>query len=74
MEGRFAQSEVFVRALATLRPDQRVYVSGSEDQGSYGALRLVRPELPPPSPLRPVEPLAVALDDYRAAWRAALDD
>jgi hypothetical protein len=72
VEGRFAESEVFVRALAGLRPDQRVYVSGSEDQGSYGALRLIHRDLPPPSRLRLVEGLDVRLDRYRAAWRAAI--
>ncbi len=74
IEGRFAQAEVFVRALAALRPDQQVFVSGSEDQGSYGALRLIRPDLTPPTPLRRVEPLRVPFAAYRTAWRAALDD
>ena len=72
VEGRFAESDVFIRALAALRPDQRVYVSGSQDQGSYGALRLVHPDLPPPSRLRRVQGLDIRLDRYRAAWRAAI--
>lgn len=74
IEGRFAESDVFARALATLRPGQRVYVSGSQDQGSYGALRLARPDLPPPSALRLIEGLDIGLDGYRAAWRAAAHD
>lgn len=72
VEGRFAESDVFVRALAALRPDQRIYVSSSQDQGSYGALRLIHPDQPPPSRLRLVSPLDVRLDGYRAAWRAAI--
>ena len=72
IEGRFAESDVFVRALATLRPDQRVYVSWSQDQGSYGALRLVHPDIPPPSRLRLVPGLDDRLDRYRASWRSAI--
>lgn len=72
IEGRFAGSDVFVRALATLRPGQRVYVSGTQDQGSYGALRLVHPDLPPPSRLRLAQGVDVRLDRDRAAWRGAL--
>jgi sugar (pentulose or hexulose) kinase len=72
VEGRFAESEAFVGALAALRPEQRISVSSSQDQGSYGALRLIHPELPPPSPLRRVQPLDVRLDGHRAAWRAAI--
>ncbi|RAK50824.1 FGGY-family carbohydrate kinase [Phenylobacterium deserti] len=72
VEGRFAEAQVFVRALATLRPDMRVYTSNAHDDVPYGALRLLRPELPPQAPLVSVEPLAVSLDAYRDAWRAQL--
>ena len=43
IEGRFAQAEVFVRALAGLRPADRIYVSPVENDVSYGALRLLNP-------------------------------
>ena len=41
VEGRFAEAQVFVRALASLRPDDQVYVSNAEHDVSYGALRLI---------------------------------
>jgi sugar (pentulose or hexulose) kinase len=70
VEGRFAEAQVFVRALATLRPGQKVYVSNAHDDVPYGALRLLRPDLPPPSPLTPVEPLPLDLTAYARRWRA----
>ncbi len=72
VEGRFAEHEVFVRALAALRGGQKVYVSNAHDDVPYGALRLIAPDLPPPSPLVAVAPLPFALDSYARAWRAGL--
>jgi sugar (pentulose or hexulose) kinase len=72
VEGRFAASTAFVRALASLRPGQRVYVCDAEDDVAYGALRLVDPGRAPPSPLVLVAPLEPSLDGYRARWRADL--
>jgi hypothetical protein len=71
IEGPFAQEEVFVRALATLRRDEAVYVSNAPDQVARGALRLIWPDLAPP-PLRRVEPLDIDLDAYRSGWRTAV--
>ncbi|HEY2482414.1 MAG TPA: carbohydrate kinase, partial [Caulobacteraceae bacterium] len=73
VEGRFAEDPVFVRALATLRPEQRVFVSNARDEVSYGALRLINPHLAPPAPLVKVEPLAFLLEPYRAHWRETLE-
>jgi hypothetical protein len=73
VEGRFAEAQVFVRALATLRPEQQVFVSNARDEVSYGALRLINPHLAPPAPLVKVEPLAFPLGAYRARWREALE-
>jgi sugar (pentulose or hexulose) kinase len=70
VEGRFAEAQVFVRALATLRPDQAVHVSNAHDDVPYGALRLIDPALPPPSPLQRIAPLPFSFDAYRAAWRS----
>jgi sugar (pentulose or hexulose) kinase len=70
VEGRFAEDVVFVRALATLRPEQRVFTSNAEHDVAYGALRLVDPELAPASELTPVEPLDLDLGEYAARWRA----
>jgi len=69
VEGRFAEDAVFVRALAALRPSQRVYTSNAEHDVAYGALRLVEPALTPVSALVPVEPLATDLDAYADNWR-----
>lgn len=69
VEGRFAQAEVFVRALASLRPADRIYVSPVENDVSYGALRLLNPALRPASALVRVQPLDVPLKAYREQWR-----
>jgi sugar (pentulose or hexulose) kinase len=68
IEGRFAEAEVFVRALARLRPQTRVYVSHAHNDVSYGALRLVAPDLPPRSALVPVPALDTELQTYRDQW------
>ena len=69
VEGRFAEAQVFVRALASLRPDDQVYVSNAEHDVSYGALRLIDSTLPPLSGLIRVEPLDVDISAYAAQWR-----
>ncbi|HWD66882.1 MAG TPA: carbohydrate kinase [Caulobacteraceae bacterium] len=68
VEGRFAEAEVFVRALASLRPHDRIYVSNARYDLSYGALRLVEPTLRPQSALAQVRPLEVDLDGYGRLW------
>jgi sugar (pentulose or hexulose) kinase len=37
IEGRFAQAQVFVRALATLRPQMAIHIADAENDVSYGA-------------------------------------
>ncbi len=69
IEGRFARDTIFVRALAALLPGMNIYLSDLEDGVAYGALRLVNPDLPPPSPLVRVEPLPIDLTAYRSVWR-----
>ncbi len=69
IEGRFASCEVFVRALASMRPETAVYVAHAGSDASFGALRLLNPELPPPSSLRRVTPLPEDPGDYRRRWR-----
>ena len=69
IEGRFAEAEVIVRALAALRPRDTVYVSNAHTDVSYGALRLIHPGLKPSSALVRVEPLATDLGAYREQWR-----
>ncbi|AIT81994.1 FGGY-family carbohydrate kinase [Novosphingobium pentaromativorans] len=72
IEGRFAEAEVFVRALAALRPDTEVFVANAHNDVSFGALRLINPLLKPAAGLCRVEPLEGDLQSYRAKWRAAV--
>ena len=74
VEGRFAEAEVFVRALAALRPDTQVFTANAHNDVSFGALRLLNPLLSPQGSLRRVEPLETPLADYRARWRAELGE
>ncbi len=71
VEGRFAEAEVFVRALATLRSDTKVYVANAHNDVSFGALRLIDPSIRPKGGLSRVQPLAVDLFGYREAWHRA---
>jgi sugar (pentulose or hexulose) kinase len=70
IEGRFSESQVFVRALASLRPDMRVYVCHPRSDVAFGALRLADPGRQSPSALVPVMPLNEDLSEYRDRWRA----
>jgi sugar (pentulose or hexulose) kinase len=72
VEGRFAHAQVFVRALASLRPDLAVYIAHADTDVSFGALRLVDPTLAPPGGLSRVSPLDHDLEPYRNAWAAAV--
>ncbi|MEZ5742764.1 MAG: carbohydrate kinase [Sphingomonadaceae bacterium] len=72
VEGRFAEAEVFVRALASLRPATNVFVANAHNDVSFGALRLIDPALRPQGTLRQIEPLSVNLESYQATWRAAI--
>lgn len=72
VEGRFAEAQVFVRALAALRPETAVYTANAHNDVSFGALRLVDPRLRPQGSLSRVAPLAGDLDAYRARWHAAI--
>ncbi|MDO7836621.1 FGGY family carbohydrate kinase [Sphingobium sp. HBC34] len=74
IEGRFAAAEVFVRALASLRPDLRIYIANAQNDVSFGALRLINPALRPDGQLVRAEPLPCDLGTYRHAWRAAIAD
>ncbi|HZP11827.1 MAG TPA: carbohydrate kinase [Nevskiaceae bacterium] len=68
IEGRFAHSEVFTRALASLRPQMQVLACKSENDASWGALTLVRPTLKPAAAPARVAPLAEDLTAYRQLW------
>lgn len=68
IEGRFAASELFTRALAALRPDSTVLTASGEADIAFGALRLIWPDLQPPGALTPVTPLDRDLKAYRDEW------
>jgi sugar (pentulose or hexulose) kinase len=72
IEGRFAGAEVFIRALARLRPETVVYRANAQNDVSFGALRLVDPALLPQGSLDVIAPLDVDLTGYRASWYAAI--
>jgi sugar (pentulose or hexulose) kinase len=69
VEGRFADAEVFVRGLASLRPSAKVYVSHAQSDVAFGALRLLEPGLAPTESLVEAAPLDADLGAYAKAWR-----
>ena len=68
VEGRFAEAEVFVRALASLRPEDTIYVSNAEHDVSYGALRLLNRGRKPLSSLEKAPPLEIDIGPYARQW------
>lgn len=70
VEGRFAEADVFVQALAALRPNMSVYTANAHNDVSFGALRLIDPDLEPQGRLVRVAPLAADMSAYAARWRA----
>jgi sugar (pentulose or hexulose) kinase len=73
VEGRFAEDSLLVRALAALRPEQSVYTCRAGDDLAYGALRLVAPDLNPPSDPGRAEPLGIDLVPFANDWRRHAD-
>jgi hypothetical protein len=69
IEGRFAEGQVFVRALAALRPDLHIYIGKAHNDVSYGALRLLDATRPSVEPLELVTPLDVDISSYHDRWR-----
>ena len=70
VEGRFAGDPLFTRALASLRPEQAVYISEMQDTLPLGAMRLVDPGAVPHASLERVSPLDFDLREYAEEWRA----
>jgi len=73
VEGRFAEAEVFIRTLATLRPNDVIYRANAHNDVSFGALRLLDPSLKPSAALERIEPLPGGLLTYREQWRREVD-
>lgn len=72
IEGRFAEAEVFVRALARLRPDTQIYVANAHNDVSFGAMRLIDSSLQPKTDLRKIIPLDQDLSLYSKIWHSHL--
>jgi sugar (pentulose or hexulose) kinase len=72
VEGRFAEAEVFVRALASLRPKTKVFIANAHNDVALGALRLLDSTLTPAGRLQQVMPFDGDLTGYREAWRTAM--
>ena len=68
VEGRFAAWEIFTRALAALRPQMTVFCAPGETDASFGALRLIAPDLAPSVSLHRIEPLPGDIVGYRDLW------
>ncbi len=68
IEGRFAEAAIFVRALASLRAGAKIYVGSAHNDASYGARRLIDPDVAPPPALTEVLPLDEDLALYRDRW------
>lgn len=69
VEGRFSRVPLLVRAIAALRPDLEIFIAPAGLDLVYGACRLVRPDMAPPSALERVDPLALDLTEYRRVWQ-----
>lgn len=68
IEGRFAADPVFTRALASLRPDQTIYLSRGGDNVPLGALQLIDEQLPPDAELSRATPLEMDMSSYAREW------
>lgn len=72
IDGRFGNAAIFTQALASLRRETRVFTSSAEQDVSWGALRLARPDLGTAGQLSQVPPFDAAILNYRDRWRRAL--
>lgn len=69
IEGRFAEFELYVSALATLRPDLEIYAGAAAEGVALGALRLLDPTLQAATAPSRVASLNIDLHAYHAQWR-----
>jgi sugar (pentulose or hexulose) kinase len=68
IDGPFAANDIFIVALAALRPDRPVLPSLETNGTSLGAAMLVEPDAAVEMPA-PVPPPGIDLAPYRARWR-----
>ena len=74
VEGRFIADPVFAQTLASLRPDQTLYLAPSSNSLCHGAISLIAPETVPDSELVEVEPLPFSISQYANRWREGADE
>jgi sugar (pentulose or hexulose) kinase len=74
LEGRFSRIDAFARALATLRPKDRIMVAQTATDVAFGALTLALPELQADIKLRTILPLGAELDGYKRQWNKRITD
>jgi hypothetical protein len=60
---------VFVRTLASLRPDVCVYTASNDIDVSFGAVSLIDPSLAPTNKLNRIMPLKNDISSYADRWR-----
>jgi sugar (pentulose or hexulose) kinase len=73
VEGRFAASETFLRALASLRPSDTIMIASTETDVAFGALRLINPDARSDVQAHKVEPLPVDITAYHRRWKSEID-
>ncbi len=68
IEGRFANSEIITRILASLRTDCEILRPNQDSNISYGALGLILPNLPQTTNFKKVERLNFEITDVESQW------
>jgi sugar (pentulose or hexulose) kinase len=71
IEGRFSAAPMFVQALASLRPTDKILIKDDQDGVAHGALRLTNRSSVPDAPLTLTQPLDIDLRRYKESWRDA---
>ena len=74
IEGRFSQSVVYCRAIASLMPDCKVYVCNEDANIALGVLKMMVKDVELTRELKPIEPLEIDLLAYRASFYEKVDN
>jgi hypothetical protein len=73
IDGRFAHSPVFTRALASLRTNTMVLINQAEEGVARGALSLLDRKIPAHDQWEKISPIPIDIKAYRARWREAAE-
>lgn len=68
IEGRFAQSTIFARSLAALRPHTTILTAPKANLVPMGALAVACPHIAPSYDVQPAQPIEADLCGYKALW------